>query len=230
MNSVVSFDGGTPDFMSDWVAALHAMDNPNLDGKANYGTYPTLGGCLTAAKAALSGHNLAVMQLVCPGEDGQPDRLVTRIIHTSGQSLEDGGVPLYCADKNNPQKLGSAITYARRYGLLAMMGVVGDDDDDGNAATPPEQRPRSKTAASPTPVKRVADDVPLTPADERADYASWTLEAIAGFAAHRDLAQHTAWASVNRPTLDQMKVDAPQERQKLLEAFTTRKGELANAE
>jgi hypothetical protein len=220
MSSVVALEERNPNFMADWIAALAAMDNPNLDGKANYGTYPTLGGCLAAAKAALAQHNMAVMQLVCPGEDGQPDRLVTRVLHTSGQSMEDGGVPLYCADKNNPQKLGSAITYARRYGLLAMCGVVGDDDDDGNLATPPKQRPQAKPA--PVPIKP-------QPTETRDDYASWTLEQINGFAKHRDLAQHATWATVNKATLEAMKNDAPGERAKLLSAYTKRKEELENA-
>ena len=122
MNNVLEIEAYKPDLMADWIAALNEMDNPGLDGKSNYGTYPTLGGCLAAAKLALGKHNLAIMQMVCAADDGQPDRLVTRVVHSSGSFIEDGGVPLYCENKNNPQKMGSAITYARRYGLLAMIG------------------------------------------------------------------------------------------------------------
>ena len=58
--------------------------------------------------------------------------LVTRIMHSSGEWIEDGGVPLLM-DKSNMQGLGSATTYARRYGLMAAAGIC-PEDDDGNAA------------------------------------------------------------------------------------------------
>lgn len=38
-------------------------------------------------------------------------------------------------EKENPQGLGSAITYARRYGLMSILGLVADEDDDGQAAS-----------------------------------------------------------------------------------------------
>jgi len=51
--------------------------------------------------------------------------------HVSGESL-DGQYPLPAS--GTPQQIGSAITYARRYALCAVTGLVADDDDDGNAA------------------------------------------------------------------------------------------------
>jgi hypothetical protein len=58
----------------------------------------------------------------------------------SDQTLDDGGLPLI-VNKRDMQGLGSALTYARRYGLMAMAGISADDDD-GNAAAkaaPPAQ-------------------------------------------------------------------------------------------
>ena len=223
MNNVLEIEAYKPDLMADWIAALNEMDNPGLDGKANYGTYPTLGGCLAAAKSALGKHNLAIMQMVCAADDGQPDRLVTRVVHSSGSFIEDGGVPLYCENKNNPQKMGSAITYARRYGLLAMIGCVGDDDDDAQAATPQRELPKPK----PQPVAKVADEIPLDESEASEDYTAWVADAIAGFAKHKDMSQHDGWATVNKPTTEALKA-FPELRQEVLQAWLKRKDKLTN--
>jgi hypothetical protein len=58
--------------------------------------------------------------------------MVTRLLHGSGQWIQDGGVPLI-PSKQDMQGLGSALTYSRRYGLMAMVGIA-PEDDDGNAA------------------------------------------------------------------------------------------------
>ena len=223
MNNVLEIEAYKPDLMADWIAALNEMDNPGLDGKANYGTYPTLGGCLAAAKLALGKHNLAIMQMVCAADDGQPDRLVTRVVHSSGSFIEDGGVPLYCENKNNPQKMGSAITYARRYGLLAMIGCVGDDDDDAQAATPQRELPKP----NPQPVAKGADEIPLDESEASEDYTAWVADAIAGFKKHKDMAQHDGWATVNKPTTEALKA-VPELRQEVLQAWLKRKDKLTN--
>tara|TARA_R110000765_G_scaffold59848_1_gene116012 strand:+ start:24 stop:707 length:684 start_codon:yes stop_codon:yes gene_type:complete len=224
-NNIVEIDAYTPDFMADWISALNAMDNPNLDGRANYGTYPTLGGCLAAAKIALQNNNLAIMQMVVAGGDEEVDRLVTRVIHISGSFIEDGGVPLYCADKNNPQKMGSCITYARRYGLLAMIGCVGDDDDDGQAATPKRELPGSKI--KPQPVRKIAADIPFDESEATPDYSTWVAEAIAGFEKHNTIVMHEAWVSINTDTLKEL-AKTPILREEVLIAWKKRKGVLVN--
>lgn len=64
--------------------------------------------------------------------------LVYSLKHVSGDS-EDGEYPLPTA--GTPQQIGSAITYARRYVLSALVGVAGSDDDDGAAASASHGRP-----------------------------------------------------------------------------------------
>jgi hypothetical protein len=57
----------------------------------------------------------------------------TILAHESGEWIQSElSMPLA---KNDPQGVGSAITYGRRYGLAAMIGIVADVDDDGNAAS-----------------------------------------------------------------------------------------------
>ena len=66
-------------------------------------------------------------------QDGPSPALKTTILHVeSGESL-DSTAPLML-DKQTAQGLGSAITYMRRYSILAILGLVADVDDDGNAA------------------------------------------------------------------------------------------------
>ena len=213
---------------ADLVAALSAIRNPALDGKANYGKYATLPACLEAARQTLSQHNLSVMQMT----HTDPDRLVTRIIHTSGEFLEDGGVPLLCENKANPQKMGSAITYARRYGLCAMLGIVGEEDDDGQRATPAQELP---SAARPQPAppkvdppKVVADDIPMSPEDERNDWKSWVDEQIAGFEKHRTTAEHKLWSTTVKEYRERCQREAQSEHNRLLAAYTMRKHQLEN--
>jgi hypothetical protein len=213
---------------ADLVAALSAIRNPALDGKANYGKYATLPACLEAARQTLSQHNLSVMQMT----HTDPDRLVTRIIHTSGEFVEDGGVPLLCENKANPQKMGSAITYARRYGLCAMLGIVGEEDDDGQRATPAQELP---PAARPQPAppkvdppKVVADDIPMSPEDERNDWKSWVDEQIAGFEKHRTTAEHKLWSTTVKEYRERCQREAQSEHNRLLAAYTMRKHQLEN--
>jgi hypothetical protein len=57
--------------------------------------------------------------------------VVTRILHASGQWMEDGVSTML--PTGDPQSVGSAITYLRRYALQSVAGVAADDDD-GEAA------------------------------------------------------------------------------------------------
>lgn len=74
--------------------------------------------------------------------------LVTMLYHKDGHALESYYLLPDIAD---PQKLGSAITYARRYALLSMLGVVGEQDDDGNAGAGLPPKPEQPPAPSATP-------------------------------------------------------------------------------
>lgn len=60
--------------------------------------------------------------------------------------------------KHDPQGVGSAITYARRYALGCMTGVVTEEDDDGNAASQPQAAPvKAYTAHKATAAKKIAE-------------------------------------------------------------------------
>lgn len=71
------------------------------------------------------------------------------LIHESGES-RSAQFPI---TETNPQKVGSAVTYYRRYALTSLTGVVADEDDDGNAASTesPAQRQVNQAKARPAP-------------------------------------------------------------------------------
>ncbi len=110
-------------------------DNPYFKSK-----YSSLPAVREAMQAAFAKHGLSVVQLPEVSE-GQL-RLRTLLLHSSGQTL-DCGVLAADVDLTNPQKIGSAITYFRRYAISALAQVVSDEDDDANAASAPQKLTKS---------------------------------------------------------------------------------------
>jgi hypothetical protein len=132
------------------VAAQAEMKNPPKDSvnphyKSRYADLATV---RDTVMPTLVKFKLAVLQL--PSElDGHP-ALTTILMHESGEWVETtiGLRPV----KNDPQAIGSALTYARRYALQALAGVAAEDDDDGNAASQPRgNQQQQKPAPVPAP-------------------------------------------------------------------------------
>lgn len=119
-----------------------------------------------ATRGLLTKHGLCLVQTTDFDEHGA--WLRTMLLHTSGESIE-GRFPLR-PTKPDMQGMGSALTYARRYGLCAIVGIVADDDDDGNAAS------------APVPAKVTPEGVRQLPASDRKSRANaWgnaALEAL----------------------------------------------------
>lgn len=111
----------------DIQSAKKDKSNPFFKSK-----YADLASVWAACREQLSKNEIAVIQAPCvvDGVFG----INTRLIHSSGE--EAGSfMPVSASITAKAQEMGSAITYARRYALSAMVGVAPDDDDDGNAAT-----------------------------------------------------------------------------------------------
>lgn len=105
-------------------------------------SYAALGNVMDACMPALNSNGIAVVQPA--GEDEHGRYVDTILIHgESGEQLSCR-VPLI-VQKNDMQGYGSAVTYARRYGLMAMAGIA-PEDDDGNAAAAaaPKRKPEPK--------------------------------------------------------------------------------------
>lgn len=105
-----------------------------IKGKVNpafRSRYADLSSVIDAVKPHLAEHGLWFLQRTHSVDGGVA--VETIILHASGQSMSAGVLRLP-ASKQDAQGYGSALTYARRYSLMAAFGVPAEDDD-GNAAT-----------------------------------------------------------------------------------------------
>jgi hypothetical protein len=93
--------------------------------------YAPLADVVKAATPILAKNGLAVSQHIV-GHEGW-DGLMTMVLHESGQFLEST-MTLHLP-KQDAQGQGSAVTYARRYSYMAVLGLIADSDDDGNKAS-----------------------------------------------------------------------------------------------
>lgn len=90
--------------------------------------YASLSNILDVIQEPLNNNNLSIIQMPI----GQ-NQLTTMVLHNSGEWIK--GTYLMTPTKTDPQSLGSAITYQRRYALGAVLNLNIDDDDDGNIAS-----------------------------------------------------------------------------------------------
>ena len=112
-------------------AALKDSVNPAFKSK-----YADLAAVIEAVRGPLTRHGISFFQPMAEGEFGRGVKTI--LSHGDTDTHIDCTVPLIVG-KGDMQGLGSAITYARRYGLMAMAGIAADDDD-GNAAAASVQR------------------------------------------------------------------------------------------
>lgn len=130
----------------EFAPAMKCASNPHFKSK-----YADLAECLEAVNDALLNNEIAVMHET--SEDATGVTVETVFIHSSGEVLRGGKLHVPAA-KQDPQGYGSALTYARRYSLMAACGIA-PEDDDGNAASQatrsqPQARPAAKPAGKPT--------------------------------------------------------------------------------
>lgn len=125
--------------------AIKDATNPAYRSK-----YADLAAVFEAVRGPLAANGIAVVQdaTLRTSESGAYGIAVTtRLLHGSGQWIEFGPLTVPCA-KVDAHGVGSATSYAKRYGLSAALGIVAEDDDDGNGAVGTPQPP-SKPAAVP---------------------------------------------------------------------------------
>ena len=127
-------------------------DSTNPFYKSKYASLDTI---WETIRKPLSENGLSVAQTMNLIESNSV--LETTLYHTSGEWIS--GTQLVNPVKNEPQGLGSAITYARRYSISAILGLVSDDDDDANTATKPEPVKSTTTAVKDTSIKPVPPTV-----------------------------------------------------------------------
>lgn len=111
--------------------ALKTSTNPHFKSR-----YADLSACIEAVIDSLNKNGIGLMQFSHESESGVT--IETIFVHTSGETMSAGKLHVP-ASKQDPQGYGSALTYARRYSLMAACGIA-PEDDDGNAAKEPARR------------------------------------------------------------------------------------------
>ena len=104
--------------------------------------YATLGQLIEFSRPTLEKHGLCVIQSPITGEVNQPAvGIQTMILHNSGEFIILSPFLMKVSEPNKAQSwaqvIGSVITYGRRYGYAAALGLITDEDMDGNTAPPP---------------------------------------------------------------------------------------------
>jgi len=130
--------------------ALKQSANPHFRSK-----YADLATCVEAVIDALNDNGIALIQQTSECDSGVI--VETVFIHESGETYSAGKLHVP-ASKHDAQGYGSALTYARRYSLMAACGIA-PEDDDGNAATAAPPARRAAAQAAPSTAKASALDV-----------------------------------------------------------------------
>jgi hypothetical protein len=117
------------------VAVTKDGINPHFKSK-----YMTLDNIVETLNPYLLENNLLVTNFIDNGT------LTTRVVDIETSEILDSHFPMNAID---PQKIGSEISYGKRYNLIALFNICADEDDDGNAcsnnATTTHETPKSGT-------------------------------------------------------------------------------------
>lgn len=191
-------------------AALNKI-NPHFKNK-----YADLASVRDSIRAPLAKNGISYTQTMEFRETGMV--LVTTLWHTSGQWISSE-YPLPTTAR--PQELGSALTYARRYSLSAIVGNSADEDDDAEAAETAKQKIEAAGKGK-TAVKPPKTEPPLSPAGkfephtiqvpkagDSNDWMRWGASYASAISAAPSKGDIAEWAALNLINLDKCIEEAP---------------------
>lgn len=180
-----------------FAPALKTSTNPHFRSK-----YVDLAGCIEAVVDALNAAGIALIQRT--SEDNTGVTVETVFVHESGEMMECGKLHVP-ASKQDPQGYGSALTYARRYSLMAAAGIA-PEDDDGNAASKVKVSATKTDLVPPTRMAIVADVAAAI--DERMS-ANDLIGAFEEYLGVTDVEEKTAlWGMLDSKTRSSIKKHA----------------------
>jgi hypothetical protein len=140
-----------------FAPALKSSTNPHFKSR-----YADLAACLEAVDDSFLANGIVMYQETFLDDSGVT--VETVLLHESGESLRGGKLHVPAA-KQDPQGYGSALSYARRYSLMAACGIA-PEDDDGNSAT---------QAVNVQVIKQTTPRLPtLTDDEAEKEYLKWT--------------------------------------------------------
>jgi hypothetical protein len=180
-----------------FAPALKTSTNPHFRSK-----YVDLAGCVEAVVDSLNAAGIALIQRTSQDDTGVT--VETVFVHESGEMMECGKLHVPAA-KQDPQGYGSALTYARRYSLMAACGIA-PEDDDGNAAS------KVKVSATKTdlvPQNRLSIIADVAAAINERMSANDVIGAVEEYAGIVDIEEKTAlWAMLDSKTRSSIKKQA----------------------
>lgn len=132
--------------------------------------YPTLQSVLDGVEDALRAQGIEILPGCRYDELHGNSVLTTELVHLA--SGESEPVEIKLPNIDDPQKIGSAITYYRRYSLGLKLNVIPDDDDDGNRAS--GKAPAAKPVTS-TPAPKKVNAPPTDPNDPEMGQEGYNL-------------------------------------------------------
>ncbi len=158
--------------------------------------YASLASGLDSIRKTLSQQEIATIQTTRLEAATGQIHLTTLLAHSSGEWISSD-LP-FCASKDTeaPHRMGTALTYARRYALFALVGITGEDDldaPDAHASAPPAQH-RTATESKAKPTKGVLNRAPMLSPQQSGELREQMLGELAHRAAGDDL---LAWAKAS---------------------------------
>lgn len=221
--------------------AVMNRTNPHFKSK-----YADMASVLDAIRKPLAVHGIAFSQAVEIRQGGQV--LVTKLIHSSGQWL---GSEFPLPTTARIQEMGSALTYARRYSLAAIVCNSADEDDDANTAEKNGQtvnaNGKSKSFPQPVSSRQSADQprpvdpapppggeaidphpipVPLTADGGGSDWVTWGKAYIDAVRTAMTIDVADAWAAANDTPAATMQEAAPKVYARMIAAVAQHRGKL----
>lgn len=198
--------------------AIKDAKNPHFGNK-----YADLASVWDAIRTPLSANGLSVTQATDVTEGGEMI-LITTLWHASGESISSR-YPIAPVQRN-PQGYGSALSYARRYALSSLVGVV-QSDDDGNAASGAPAPDRSPAKAS-APVAPPATP-PATKSNKKASGSAapvdaaqaWATQAARALQDMRSAADVDAWLNAAADKLARLQQVSPSLYDSIMTIATT---------
>lgn len=180
-----------------FAPALKTSTNPHFRSK-----YVDLAGCVEAVVDSLNAAGIALIQRTSQDDTGVT--VETVFVHESGEMLECGKLHVPAA-KQDPQGYGSALTYARRYSLMAACGIA-PEDDDGNAASRVKVSATKTELVQPNRMSILAD---VSAAINERMSANDLIGAFEEFQGITDIEEKTAlWAMLDSKTRSSIKKHA----------------------
>src|SRR6266404_1917157 len=111
--------------------------------------YAPLSSGLDIVRKTLGQHEIATVQTTAIDQTAGMVNLTTTLAHASGEWIASDWPVCAIAETANPQRMGAALTYARRYALFTLVGIAGEDDLDAPdlCAAPPTTAARTGTGS-----------------------------------------------------------------------------------